>query len=56
MMSRSSAGPGRYRVVQREFFSGLLLPLFTGMLKDGTARGFARMNTAQKERSERRSG
>ncbi len=47
------AGPGKCLVVQRELFSGLLLPLFTRMLKDGTARGFALMNKALKERAER---
>ena len=50
------AGGGECLFVQREFFSGLLLPLFSGMLKDGTARGFARMNTALKERAEHGSG
>ncbi len=49
------SGAEKCLFVQREFFSGLLLPLFSGMLKDGTARGFARMNKALKERSERRS-
>jgi len=43
---------GRCRFIQREIFSGLLLPLFTRMLKDGTARGFADMNAALKERAE----
>jgi hypothetical protein len=38
--------------IQREIFSGLLLPLFEGMLKGGTARGFAEMNVALKERAE----
>jgi hypothetical protein len=38
--------------IQREIFSGLLLPLFEGMLKGGTARGFADMNVALKERAE----
>jgi hypothetical protein len=38
--------------IQREIFSGLLLPLFEGMLKGGTARGFAEMNKALKEQAE----
>ena len=45
-------GAGRCRFVQREIFSGLLLSLFTRMLKNGTARGFADMNAALKERAE----
>lgn len=47
-----SEGTGRCRFVQREIFSGLLLPLFIGMLNGGTARGFADMNAALKERAE----
>jgi len=43
---------GRCRFVQREIFSGDLLPLFTRMLKGSTARGFADMNAALKERAE----
>ena len=46
-----SEGTGRCRFVQREIFSGLILPLFIGMLKGGTARGFADMNAALKERA-----
>ena len=38
--------------VQREYFTGLLLPLFERMLKGGTARGFALMNKALKDRAE----
>lgn len=38
--------------IQREVFSGLLLPLFETMLKGGTARGFAEMNKALKEQAE----
>lgn len=45
-------GTGRCRFVQREIFSGLLFPLLTPMLKGGTARGFAAMNAALKERAE----
>lgn len=39
-------------LVQRERFSGLLLPFFELTLKDATARGFAAMNAALKERAE----
>lgn len=42
--------------IQHEYFSGLLLPLFTRLLKEGTARGFFAMNKALKERAERESG
>ncbi len=45
-------GTGRCRFIQREIFSGLLLPLVTRMLKGGTAHGFAEMNKALKERAE----
>ena len=45
-------GTGRCRFVQREIFSGLLLPLFKEMLKGDTARGFAEMNKALKEQAE----
>ncbi|PKG32839.1 SRPBCC domain-containing protein [Methanoregula sp.] len=38
--------------IQREIFSGILLPLFETMLKGGTARGFAEMNKALKEQAE----
>lgn len=46
------SGPDRCRFIQREYFSGLLLPLFERMLKEGTSRGFALMNRALKERAE----
>jgi len=39
-------------VIQRELFTGILLPLLEGMLRGGTARGFALMNTALKDRAE----
>lgn len=38
--------------VQRERFGGLLLPVFTTMLKSGTARGFSEMNNALRDRAE----
>jgi hypothetical protein len=37
--------------VQHEYFSGLLLPLFELLMKNGTARGFDAMNRALKSRA-----
>ncbi len=41
------------KFVQHEKFSGLLLPLLSGMLRNDTTRGFLEMNKALKERAER---
>jgi hypothetical protein len=46
-------GGQRVKFVQRELFGGIFLPFLTGMLKNDTARGFAEMNKALKERAER---
>jgi hypothetical protein len=46
---------GKVRVTQGEIFSGLLVPLvMRGAMLAGTARGFAAMNQALKERAEGR--
>ncbi len=47
-----SLGKARMRFVQREQFGGILLPFFTGMLRNETARGFDQMNDALKRRAE----
>ena len=44
--------PGRTRYVQRERFTGALVPFVGGMLRK-TEEGFRRMNAALKERAER---
>jgi hypothetical protein len=44
--------PDRVRFVQREKFTGLLVPLFAGALDTDTKRGFDEMNKAIKERAE----
>ncbi len=41
------------KFIQRERFSGLLLHLLTGMLKNDISRGFVEMNKALKERAEK---
>jgi hypothetical protein len=43
---------GRVRFVQRERFTGLLLPLLSKMLDGDTRRGFEEMNQALKVRAE----
>ncbi len=43
---------GRVRFVQREIFTGLLVPLFMRWLEKDTRRGFEEMNRALKERAE----
>jgi hypothetical protein len=43
----------RVRFVQREVFTGLLVPLFAASLEGDTRRGFEEMNRALKERAER---
>lgn len=50
--------PGKTRFVQRELFSGLLVPLFAGKLDKNTRPGFEAMNQALKVRVEqiRKSG
>jgi hypothetical protein len=48
------AGAGRVRLVQREEFSGLLVPLLWSGLDTDTRQGFESMNTALKERAESR--
>ena len=45
-------GENRVRFVQREAFSGLLVPLFARSLDNSTLRGFEEMNRALKERAE----
>ena len=45
-------GSGRVRFVQRELFSGLLVPLFARGLDTDTRRGFEEMNQALKARAE----
>ena len=44
---------GRVRFVQREVFTGVLVPLFARSLDRDTLRGFQEMNQALKERAER---
>ncbi len=43
---------GTTHFVQRETFSGLLVPLVWGAMEDATRRGFTAMNRALKARSE----
>ena len=45
-------GPDRVRFVQREVFTGILVPLFARMLESSTKRGFLEMNQALKSRAE----
>jgi hypothetical protein len=47
---------GRVRFVQREVFTGVLVPLFARSLDRDTLRGFQEMNQALKERAERGEG
>ncbi len=44
---------GRVRFVQRESFSGILVPLIWALIKTSTQRGFEEMNAALKERAEK---
>lgn len=44
---------GNVRFIQRENFSGILVPLVWGMIKTGTRRGFEEMNAALKELAEK---
>lgn len=44
------------RLVQREVFTGVLVPLFARTLDRNTAEGFAAMNTALKRRAEQTVG
>nr|WP_320160757.1 SRPBCC domain-containing protein [uncultured Methanoregula sp.] len=46
------SGPGRVRFIQREIFTGLLVPLFSRGLDTDTRRGFDEMNRALKVRAE----
>jgi hypothetical protein len=46
------SGPDKIRFVQREIFTGLLVPLFARGLDTDTRRGFDEMNRALKERAE----
>jgi hypothetical protein len=48
--------PGLVRFIQREVFTGLLVPLFAGSLDRDTQRGFDEMNRALKERVEHGDG
>jgi hypothetical protein len=45
-------GPDRVRFVQREIFTGLLVPLFARGLDTDTQRGFDEMNQALKAQAE----
>jgi hypothetical protein len=45
-------GPNRVRFVQREIFTGLLVPLFARGLDTDTQRGFEEMNQALKVQAE----
>lgn len=45
-------GAGRVRFVQRELFTGILVPLFARWLSKDTRRGFEEMNLALKLRAE----
>jgi hypothetical protein len=45
-------GPDRVRFVQREVFTGLLVPLMARSLDRNTRRGFEEMNRALKARAE----
>lgn len=45
-------GPDRVRLVQREIFSGLLVPLARGRIREETIAGFREMDRALKERAE----
>jgi hypothetical protein len=45
-------GPDRVRFVQREIFTGLLVPLFARGLDTDTQRGFEEMNQALKVQAE----
>jgi hypothetical protein len=45
-------GEGRVRFIQREVFTGLLVPLFARGLDTDTRRGFEEMNQALKARAE----
>ena len=45
-------GPDRVRFVQREQFTGVLVPVLMGSLNGPTARGFVAMNEALKARAE----
>jgi len=44
--------PGRVRFIQREVFTGLLVPLLAHGLDTDTRRGFEEMNHALKARAE----
>ena len=48
----SPLGEGRTRFVQREKFSGLLVPFLWNSLATNTRRGFQAMNAALKDRAE----
>lgn len=45
-------GPDRVRFVQREVFTGLLVPLMAKRIEEQTLPGFEKMNRALKERVE----
>jgi hypothetical protein len=50
-----SIAPGRVRFVQREEFSGVLVPLLARSLDRDTKRGFEEMNQALKSQAEKNS-
>jgi hypothetical protein len=52
IFSLEPIGDGRTRFVQRELFSGLLVPLLAAMIDGRTRRGFEAMNLARKSRVE----
>lgn len=51
-----SLASDRVRFIQREIFSGLLVPLLARRLDAGTLRGFEEMNLALKVRAEQAAG
>ncbi len=51
-LSVESIQPNRTRFIQRESFSGILVPFLGNLLRD-TQKGFEQMNEALKLRSER---
>ncbi len=52
ILSIEPLAANRVRFVQREVFTGLLVPLFARGLDTGTRRGFEEMNQALKARAE----
>jgi hypothetical protein len=46
-------GAERVRFIQREIFTGMLVPFLTGALDRDTRHGFEEMNQALKDRAEK---